>query len=192
MADPIRSFVAVEIPAELRAAMEKLQGELASLGAAARWVAEGNIHLTLKFLGSVAPGNRAAMNAALQEVAAKHPPMQLTVRRVGVFPGPRRARVIWAGLSGETERLAELRDDVERRLAAAGFAKDTKAFHAHLTIGRFRRSPRPALLREVMQCYAEVEFGGLEVRQFTLFRSDLSPDGARYTPLQRFELAASG
>jgi 2'-5' RNA ligase len=192
MADRIRSFIAVEIPAELKAAMEKLQGELAGLGVAARWVAGGNIHLTLKFLGSVAAGDLAALNAGLQEVASRHPPMRLSASRVGVFPGPRRARVIWAGLCGETDRLADFRDAVERRLAAVGFAKDPKAFHAHLTLGRFRRSPRPGLLREVMQQYAEVEFGGLQVRQVTLFRSDLSPDGARYTPLQRLELAASG
>jgi 2'-5' RNA ligase len=114
--------------------------------------------------------------------------MTLISGGVGVFPGARRARVIWAGLSGEIERLSEFQNDLDARLADIGFARDARAFNAHLTIGRFRRAPDPAKLREALNRFAGAEFGCLEVREIILFRSELNPGGALYTQLQRVTL----
>jgi 2'-5' RNA ligase len=52
--EPVRAFVAIELPEPIQAILSQLQGELRkSKTASVKWVAPKGIHLTLKFLGNV-------------------------------------------------------------------------------------------------------------------------------------------
>ena len=49
----VRTFIAAEVSAEVRAGIGRLIDELSQDNAAVKWVDEENIHLTIKFLGEV-------------------------------------------------------------------------------------------------------------------------------------------
>jgi 2'-5' RNA ligase len=90
-----------------------------------------------------------------------------------------------------------LQADLERELVAARlYEPERRPFWPHVTVARVRReergSKRPApvsklpgaLPKELLQ-----PFGGVRL---TLYRSQLKPRGAQYTPLAQVELPAGG
>jgi 2'-5' RNA ligase len=187
----LRAFVAVEISGEVRAALEAVQSHLKQRRLRARWVRPGGMHLTLKFLGDIPAGQVAGVADALQAAARGHAAFSLTAAGVGVFPGLRRPRVIWAGLSGGTGRLSDLQRSVEERLAALGFPREDRPFHAHLTIGRCSEAVASDLMAEALNSFAAKGFGEFDVREIVLFQSTLEPAGPVYTALARVRLKES-
>lgn len=188
MAGMVRAFVAVELPAELGAALAALQTELAERRVRARWTAPGSIHLTLKFLGAIPAGHAAAVAAALGAAAGPVAPFTLRAAGLGVFPDLGRPRVIWVGVGGETAPLLGLFRRVEEALAALAFPREGRPFRGHLTIGRFPERAAAGVSAETLKRYARAEFGEFAVRELVLFRSDLKPEGAVYTALARAPL----
>lgn len=187
----LRAFVAVELPGPLRAALQDIQSGLRQIKVRARWVGPENIHLTLKFLGNIPAGHVPSIGQALMEAARVHGTLSLTAAGMGVFPGLRRPRVIWVGLSDRTNALGGLQQDIDARLAALGFPREVKRFRGHVTIGRFADSGSPGPVADALKQYGAQVVGVLEVREVVLFRSDLRPEGPVYTPLVKAPLASS-
>jgi len=114
---------------------------------------------------------------------------------MGCFPNLNRPRVLWVGVTEETGRLTALQRDVEQHLEGLGFAREKRAFHPHLTLGRTRQGLRSSELTRIGEAVASSEIGELakvRVNDIHLMRSDLRPDGAVYTSLQRVSLGSSG
>ncbi len=188
MAAPLRTFVALELPRTVRAALGELQEGLRRHRLAVRWVRPDGIHLTLKFLGDTPEAAVAPIADALAAAVGGAAPMSLGVAGVGVFPGITRPRVLWAGLSGDTPGLMALQRAVEDRLAGLGIARETRAFKAHLTLGRAKGPIAAARLAEALQSFSAFRADGFVADAVTFFKSDLQPSGAVYTPLRRMAL----
>ncbi len=158
-------------------------------GRGVRWSRPEGLHLTLHFFGEVPEEERARVTAALAAgVAAAPGSFDLALEGLGAFPSPARARVIWVGVAGAgAARLARLSAAVERALAAFGFEADSRPFHAHLTLGRVEGAP-PRGLRAAIEAGAGRPLGAFRVEALTLYRSDRSPGGSRYTPLETWRL----
>jgi 2'-5' RNA ligase len=152
-------------------------------------VAEANLHVTLKFLGQIEETRVGAITEALVAVATRTPAFALDVRGLGAFPTPSRPRVLWAGLEPAAP-LTALAGAVDAALAALGFVRESRAFAAHVTLGRVRESRRnPALAAALAR---PADCGGLPVARVSLMRSELHPRGARYTELTSVVLAGAG
>ena len=89
--------------------------------------------------------------------------------------------MIWVGFS-DSQVLAEIAADLERELAALGFAPEGRLFQPHLTMLRLRSRPPEALL-EMLKEQAGADFGSASIESVELFRSDLRKEGSRYTVL---------
>jgi len=183
----VRSFFAIDLPAALTAEIQVLQAHLRNVGADVRWTRPEGVHLTLKFLGDLAEDLIEPLAQAAGRVAAGHAPLTLRVSGAGVFPGRSKPRVLWLGLDGDLERLINLQKDIETAAVEFGFAPEGRPFRPHLTLGRFRSNRRKnELLVQVEQLRPRpLEFPAEEV---ILFKSDLKPTGAVYTPLGRLPL----
>jgi RNA 2',3'-cyclic 3'-phosphodiesterase len=179
----IRTFVALELPQTARRALADLQGRLKQERLAVRWVRPEGIHLTLKFLGDVPMAKVDAIGQALDGAVEGFPALKLGIQGLGVFPGVRKARVIWAGLNGETAILLDLQLAVEAALETRGFPRDRRRFKAHLTLGRFKKPPPPPALVAVLERNGDYAPCDLPLARVVLYRSELRPQGARYTPL---------
>jgi 2'-5' RNA ligase len=185
--EPIRSFIAIELPREIRLALETLQARLKSPDQPwVKWVDPHGIHLTLKFLGNVAADRIDEIIEAMGEAAGGTPALHLEFKSMGVFPNLRRVQVAWIGLDGEIERLSQLQQRIEASLARLGFARESRPFTPHLTLARVRdRAPaedRQAFGRVVAGASLEADYA-FEVTAIGLIKSQLTREGAVYSRL---------
>ena len=185
MPQSIRTFIALELPPAVFSLLHKVQQDLKRMNIRARWVRPENIHITLKFLGDINPGDIDKIGAAMTAAAIEFPSVTLTVRGIGVFPGIKRPRVIWVGLGGDIRSLLSLQSRLEQELAGAGFPKDKRSFKAHLTLGRIKQSAGPAVIRQMISEYATLSSDEFSCNQVILFKSDLKPSGAVYSKLKQ-------
>jgi 2'-5' RNA ligase len=183
----IRSFIAVDIGPEVRAALFAMTRELARTGADARWVRPEGMHATLKFLGGVEPTQLEAVRSAVESVAGGHVTLTMAIRGLGAFPTLRRPRVLWAGL--RCNGLAELARDIDAALTPLGFEPEKRAFNPHITLARIRSLRGWDALGAAVETNADVVFGELDVATLTIYRSTLRRDGAVYEALWTIPLA---
>lgn len=188
MQQTIRTFIALELPPAVTSLLQKAQQELKRLKIRARWVRPENIHLTLKFLGDINPDHIDKIGVAMVGAAIESPPVTLTVRGIGVFPGIKRPRVIWMGLGGDIRSLLALQSRLEQELAGAEFPKGKRSFKAHLTLGRIKQAVNPAVIRQMISEYASLQSDEFTCDQVFLFKSDLKPSGAVYSKLKQTNL----
>ncbi len=185
--EEIRSFIAIELPEELRQELGRLQKRLELKGGdCVRWVAPSSIHLTLKFLGDIPADSPGEITAVLEEIALENPPFRLGIGSLGVFPNPKRVQVVWVGLNGDVAQLACLQKEVESRLEALGFEPEGREFTPHLTLGRVRNTASPVEREKLGQLITRTQFASelvIEANAINLMRSQLRPQGPVYTQL---------
>ena len=187
----IRSFIAIELPDEIRHALAEVQKHLRRDVAGVRWVEPGSIHLTLKFLGDIPAEQIQPIVAAAMGAVQDEPPVSLGVSGLGAFPNPRRPRVIWVGLEGDVARLGRLQTRLEEALEPLGFPREERAFRPHLTVGRVKDPRRPPDLTRALADATVPRCNSFDVREILLYKSDLRPTGAIYTKLQHLPFAGS-
>lgn len=183
----MRCFIAIEIPDEVKATLIMLQEELKKCGADVRWIAPDNIHLTLKFLGSVEEKEISRITEIMEHICKRYSPFNLEFKGMGIFPNTKFPRVLWIGVEDNTT-LKRLQEDIEKGIAEIGFGQEDREFTAHLTLGRFRASKGKANLLEIVKLHKDNSFCRIEVKSVSLMRSELRPDGARYTKLAEVSL----
>jgi RNA 2',3'-cyclic 3'-phosphodiesterase len=185
----VRSFVAIVLSDEVRAAVAAEIARLRPLAPRVGWVAAPNLHLTLKFLGELPSDALEQVKDGLTEAVAGVAPFSLHFHGLGAFPGMARPRVLWVGVAEGGQAAQALQVRVEAALGGRGFPRDERPFSPHLTVGRVREPRGLAGLQQAIARDARMDFGRLEVRTLSLMRSDLSPGGSRYTELAVFPLA---
>jgi 2'-5' RNA ligase len=183
----MRTFIAIPLPAECRAMLEKIQRTLQSFQADVRWVSVASIHLTLKFLGEVDPGMIAPLDEALKSSVKSLQPIPLRLHGLGAFPNLRNPRVLWCGIDGETARLAQLQHQVEQACASLGFAIEQRPFAPHLTLGRVQGKRNLPPLLEYIKMDSELE-ARFHADCFHIYKSILKPAGAEYFVLSTIPL----
>jgi 2'-5' RNA ligase len=188
MQKSMRIFIALELPATVISLLRTVQHDLIQLNMRARWVRPENIHLTLKFIGDMDPGDIDAVSTAMTAAAKGTSPIMLAVRGIGVFPNIKRPRVIWVGLGGDISSLLDFQSRLVEKLSAVGVARDKRSFKAHLTLGRIKQPPGADLIREMMTAYATLSSDEFSCDRAILFKSDLKPSGAVYTKLKQTNL----
>jgi 2'-5' RNA ligase len=147
------------------------------------------MHLTLKFLGDVAAEKTPQVCDTAAEAVAGLEPFDLEIRGVGAFPNAARPRTIWVGTGSGEAQLAKLAERLEKALTELGFAREDRAFHGHLTLGRVRRPSRAlAALTPMLQQRADLALGRTAVREFVVFSSQLERGGPIYEALRRVPL----
>jgi RNA 2',3'-cyclic 3'-phosphodiesterase len=184
----IRAFLAIELPDDLRSGLAQVQEELKRSRADVRWVAPGNIHLTLKFFGNVPDDEIDGLAQAAREAAAETAPLRLKATVAGAFPSPTAPRVVWLGLGGDLVPLTQLFYRLEKAFAALGYPPEGRAFNPHLTLGRVKSPANRERLAKMLAKLPPVDWPPFEVKELILFQSVLSPKGSTYTPLQLIPL----
>ena len=180
----IRAFLAIELPDALRPGLAQVQEELKRSHADVRWVAVGNIHLTLKFFGNVPEDEIDALALAARQAAAEAAPLQLQATGVGAFPSPLSPRVVWLGLGGDVVPLTRLFYGLEKAFTTLGYLPEGRAFNPHLTLGRVKSPANRDRLAKMLAKMPPLDWPPFEVKELILFQSVLSPQGSKYTPLQ--------
>ncbi len=177
----VRLFVAIDLPAELRA-------RLSGLGAGvpgARWVDPEQIHLSLRFIGEVDGGVFEDVRLALGAVRAA--PFDIMLDGVGHFGDRKRVRALWAGVAPNAA-LNRFAAQIETALVRAGCAPEGRKFKAHVTLARLRGAP-VARVANFLEGNALFQAGPIAVDRFQLYSSRLSHSGPSYHVEASYDLA---
>ncbi len=154
-----------------------------------KWVAEENLHLTLKFLGSLDEGHVPALTEALGVAVGKTERFELPVAGIRAVPGTKRCRMLWAAWLDPDGTCASLAESVDRAALAFGIALEERAFKPHATLCRARR---PRSLEASALNAAELVLSAapqsMSVGTVTLFASRLTPRGPIYSELASWHL----
>jgi 2'-5' RNA ligase len=142
-------------------------------------------HITLKFLGEVAPNDLNAVSDALDEALAGSNAFDVTAGGFGAFPHAGRASVLWQGVDKGAGALRDAARRTEDATAALGFERERRAFKAHVTMARFRQ---PVNLARWLITVEASPFPPFEASEYALVRSELRPNGAVYTVLRLYPL----
>lgn len=177
----LRLFIAVPLSPFLVERISQIQASWKKEAEGLRWVKPENVHITLKFLGNVPKGEVEGIGQVLKEVTKGKEAFPLRIGGTGAFPAKANARVVWIGVEDERGALKEIFEELEQRLQKLGFPREERPFKPHLTLGRVkgRKGKRFSFLDRD----ADLEVGILQVKEVVLFKSDLRPTGAEYTPL---------
>lgn len=185
----MRTFVAIELPEVVHAALEDLKGRLRDAGVRASWVKAGNIHLTLRFLGEIDEDQSARIVDMLESEYASVRPFVLQVRGVGAFPNARRLSVLWVGCEPADGPLERVQQAAETAARAVGLAPEAKAFRPHLTIARVKDWRAAGPVSEALDRAKDFDAGEFDAAGVALFRSRLMPAGAVYERLKEFRFS---
>jgi 2'-5' RNA ligase len=182
--DPVtqRLFVALSLPAPVREALATLPEPRPGVS----WTRPEQLHVTLRFIGDTPENKIDLLIERLVKVQVAS--FLLPVEGVGTFPPKRPPRVVWAGTGSGHPRLFQLRQRLDDALLSTGLPIDVKTFHPHITLGRCREDPGPALAKWLKQ-HREFAAPPFRVESFDLYSSELQPTGAVHTPLRKFPLS---
>jgi 2'-5' RNA ligase len=184
-----RVFCAVALPDIARAGIMKHIARLreAVPEAPASWSRDQNIHLTLKFLGEIPTAKITDLSSAIARAVEGLSPFEMRLEGTGVFPNRGTPRVLWLGITDDSERLAQLQSRIENECAVEGFSKEARPFHPHFTVARLRK---PHGARTLAQAHRELVFEPTEVHvsEVLVIRSELGANGSTYTIISRHSL----
>ena len=176
----VRAFLAIPIPPQVKASIERLQKHLAAQIPDIRWTKPDNLHLTMHFFGDVSEETLEKIKVSMLSVKSCQQPFLVEVKGFGAYPSLRRPRVLWLGLQPEGQ-LRQLHEACRKSLAQAGVMTDSRPFSPHVTIGRLKQQ-KPDLT-DLFQAVDNTLISQLSVDRLVLFESCLRPEGAKHSPL---------
>ena len=179
-----RLFAALDLPAPAREQLVEWRAGVLAGRSDLRPVAAEALHVTLVFLGYRPEEEVDAIGAAVAGAVDGLPAARLAFGGVTPLP-PRRPRLFALDLEDSEARAAAVQAAVSDALDALGaYVPERRPFWPHVTFARVRRDARAAPLGGPRPPADPFEAGGV-----TLYRSHLSPRGARYEALMRADLA---
>ena len=150
------------------------------------WTNPDHFHVTLKFIGEVADERVPLLIESFQTLTI--PTMQIVVDRFLVLPGQGPARVLAANVTKDIAPITALFNQLESACQPLGVSRERREFKPHLTFGRFSR-PNAKLTAQTLIRMIDpglLPAPAFTAKEFTLFKSQLTPSGAIHTPLAEF------
>ena len=176
----MRIFLAAFPPAETQRAAHAAIEALRRPGDGVSWVQCENLHCTIRFLGEMGEDGLRRVKEAADEAAATGEPFAAALGGLGAFPNPRRARVLWVGMTEGAEPLTALARALDTSLDRRGWAPEGRAFSAHLTLGRVRQ-PGPDWSERLSRVALDAAAARFTVDRLCVVERRLSPRGSTYT-----------
>jgi 2'-5' RNA ligase len=170
-----RLFVAIDLPKATQKFLVDLDPKIRGV----RWIDAAQMHLTLGFFGDVGEDVDLAFRKKLG--AIQFNAFFLPITGVGTFPPHGPPKIIWIGVGAAHPHLFQIHKRVAEAALAAGLEPELRPFHPHITLARCRNVSResaaPFLKKNV-----DLDAGMIRVESFTLYSSELKPEGSVHTP----------
>ena len=178
----LRTFISVSLPKGIVNIKKMLQSTIDSKGVEIKWVRDGNMHLTLKFIGHTPEASVDDINKTLKSVTEDFSSISLSIVGSGCFPRPERARTLWVGITGEKDKLNDFVDAINISLEPFGFPIQERKFIPHVTLARIKYPQKytPDVTQFLNTTFAELP---MKISRINLMSIQLFSNGAVYTIL---------
>ena len=189
----MRTFIAIELPEAARTSLHDFSELLRRKGMHATWVKPEAMHLTLRFLGDITEEQAGTLSSVLAESYADTDAPVLLIRGVGAFPSVKKPNILWAGVETVQGNVDVLQQAAEFGARGIGLVPETKKFHPHITLARFKKTEDSRLASQHIMPYMGEQIApefGYEFRasNVVLFSSTLTKTGPIYKKLREFPL----
>lgn len=187
----MRLFWAINLPEDLKKKLYHFAKDLSNeIPVSLKLVEENNIHLTLKFLGDVEPGQVNLIKENVKKAVNNIKPFIIKVKGFGCFPNKRYPRVFWTGIYDEAGQLQKLYREIEQAHVALGFSAEKRSYSPHLTLARFRtdKNTKVFMSKALERAGSMKEIGSFRAVSIELMHSTLTPRGALYRVLDSISL----
>jgi len=139
----MRLFVAVRPPISVLESLEEFvrprQDVPRDPAAPLRWTHPEQWHLTLAFMPHADDRDVDELYERLTRAAARRHAFDLQLSGAGAFPNAAKAKVLFADVRGDLDRLAQLATGTRAAASKSGIEVEGGKFHAHLTLARITR-----------------------------------------------------
>ena len=178
----IRTFVSVSVPKEIVNIQSMLKSTVEPKGVKVRWVMNGKMHLTLKFLGNTTQGSIDNLNEALFNAVKSSKVINLSISGTGAFPVKGRPNVLWLGIKGDIDELKQLTVNINNSLEPLGFITEKRDFLPHVTIARIKSNQKkiPNISNYLNTTFTELP---MKIVKISLMQSESFSKGTFYTIL---------
>ncbi len=176
----MRTFIAIEIPRELKEKIVEIQEEMKKLDIYATYPFKKNIHITLLFLGEKTEQEIKEIKEKLSLL--KFNKFTIELQGLGAFPNLNMINVVWVG--SNSNELIDLNDIVCKQINQ----KNDKNFNSHLTVAKIKSTKNIDKIRNFINKNQYVSIGSFEVNNFILKKSTLTSTGPRYKNLETYQL----
>ncbi len=176
----IRTFVGIFPPPEIQSALFAIQSRFKIEGSGVNWEEPKKFHVTFKFLGDIFGEDVSRLDSSLRNMAKVLTSFEVRLARCGVFPTAHSPKVVWVGSRpADNGSLVNAFGAVESACVSAGFKKDEREFHPHITIGRVKRKMPENLIQKVENTTFEPLI--FPCTELLIMKSVLSPSGSTYS-----------
>ena len=179
----MRCFIAIDLPAEVKMELAKVQNELPAEDVKSTNVNPELLHLTLRFFGEISDLRADKIKEILNKI--KFNKFKARLDSIGIFSNEDFIRVVWVGLE-PAEKFKEIKTIIEGEIEKAGFEKNEK-FESHITLTRIKWLKDKQNFAEKIKKIKirPIEF---EVSDIKLKKSILSPKGPNYEDIFKINL----
>lgn len=187
----MRLFIGIGLPDDCRDAILRAISPVRERGGPVSWTRSENLHLTLKFLGEI-PGDRVEeLGGLMAGAAAEVRPFDLVLEGAGGFPSMSSPRILWVGAREPLDPVRKLHQNMENVLSGAGFPREGRPYHPHVTVGRVRKRLPGGWTERIAAALSGKRFGTAHAGSYQLYESRLSATGAVYTVLRDIPLGGT-
>lgn len=185
----MHAFLAFDLSKQAKENLGGLIRSLQTQTKSVRWIEPEKLHCTLKFFREIDEMVlKESVSQTIQQTAQKLSPVFLECVGVGVFPNWKYPSILWAGFTGEVETVVGWHTQLEEAFASYKIPKDPRQFRMHVTFGRMKSPVKKAAWLKTLEKMVTYSFGKVPVDRLTLYKSELTKEGAVYTPLMEFPL----
>ena len=183
----IRTFIGIFPPPHVQSAIADILSPLKPDAHAIRWERCEKFHVTMKFLGDILPEQLHQLQSFLMQQSRSLRRFEISLTTIGCFPTAHFPKIVWIGSSeDENAQLGECFNAVESACLSAGFKRDERPFHPHITLGRVKGNIPESLITKIENTTFEpLQFLCTEL---LIMKSDLSPSGSAYSQLSSIPL----
>jgi 2'-5' RNA ligase len=179
----VRAFFGLPVPEAQRKELGPYLAECAAVAPDFRWTPDANLHLTVRFIGSIEASVAEGIADRLAERNLAG--FELALSDFGTFKRGRLVRVVWLQVLTGAEAARELAAHVEEECVRAGLAPEARPFQPHLTLARAR--PRDGAVLPALP--SPPLLPPWRADEMILYRSQLGRAGSVYEPLRRLRLS---
>lgn len=171
-----RIFIAINLPDGIKKKLVDWQRKWINLDTKyINWVRKENLHITLIFIGYVTDDETYEICKMTKEVAKKHQPFFINLKRITIGPPGTTPRMFWAE-GEESQELANLQNDLEN-------GSNTRVFKPHITLARFKNQ----IARDLPEINDNFAYS-IPVETIEVMQSNLKRTGPEYTILESINL----
>lgn len=167
----MRFFIALEIPDNSKSELRQVQTVLNKLLPNFKPTDSDKFHLTIAFVGERNISLKEPLVELLAKASDKIPPFTVQPAYIDGFPGLHSARILWAGIKGDIDKLFILRERIKDGLKSLNLETDERRFIPHIALGKlsdFRLEPYQELELEKIE---QKNFAPIMVDSIKLFES---------------------